>query len=395
MPRLTFETGSTTLRLRRHSRQEAQKLLRDAGGELLGANLAVKMCRAAAEGDLSTVRSLVENGVNPNLSDYDGRTMMHLAASCGNIDILNYLLSLMNIVFVNPVDITGGTPLDDARRHEQRIAITVLLEHNALCGDDPQLTGMLRNQENLREKQNRLSRVPQVESLVSQSVERKHDSDLREFMHILFGREASNLTEGEGGTDLIEFRDDFSDESEEKHQGLTHCLEALSVELKKFVEVMMATSEILRAVQSGAKPASDNSAPPVRWNRQQTLQALDRQESFRLSKSPAMAKLVNAIDDLNAMLARVYRQVPDSESVHSAHRVLFSRYGKVRKDFHQKILLLVALSKHLAQTAKRLVSGHASKFSEISSVLSALVPGYKDTDAMNMSALTASVTGKT
>ena len=46
------------------------------------------MCQAAYAGKLEDIRRLVVNGVDPNESDYDGRTAMHLAASEGNMEVL-------------------------------------------------------------------------------------------------------------------------------------------------------------------------------------------------------------------------------------------------------------------------------------------------------------------
>ncbi len=50
--------------------------------------MGVLMCQAAYAGKLEDIRRLVVNGVDPNESDYDGRTAMHLAASEGNMEVL-------------------------------------------------------------------------------------------------------------------------------------------------------------------------------------------------------------------------------------------------------------------------------------------------------------------
>ncbi len=60
---------------------------------------------------------LIVNGVNPSVSDYDSRTSLHLAASCGRISILDMLLSHDPPIEINPVDRLGGTPLEDAYRY--------------------------------------------------------------------------------------------------------------------------------------------------------------------------------------------------------------------------------------------------------------------------------------
>ena len=61
---------------------------------------------------------LILNGVDPCTKDYDGRTALHLAASCGRNTILDMLLSLDPPIERNPVDRLGGTPLEDAYRFE-------------------------------------------------------------------------------------------------------------------------------------------------------------------------------------------------------------------------------------------------------------------------------------
>jgi len=42
------------------------------------------LCAAAGSGDLSQVKRLIDNGVDPNKGDYDRRTALHLAAAEGN-----------------------------------------------------------------------------------------------------------------------------------------------------------------------------------------------------------------------------------------------------------------------------------------------------------------------
>jgi glutaminase len=47
---------------------------------------------AAAEGDLKELRKILLTGVPATISDYDGRTLLHLAASEGHLNIVKYLL---------------------------------------------------------------------------------------------------------------------------------------------------------------------------------------------------------------------------------------------------------------------------------------------------------------
>ena len=63
-------------------------------------------------------------GGNLGCSDYDGRTAMHLAASEGQIKVIQWLLD--RGVRKNPRDRWGSTPIEDAER-EGHIKIVSLL----------------------------------------------------------------------------------------------------------------------------------------------------------------------------------------------------------------------------------------------------------------------------
>jgi hypothetical protein len=142
----------------RHGHMEVQKYLRAHGGELLGLEVSVEMCNAAATGDVQRIKTLIENGANPNAGDYDDRTgsssfrplltctacdplstlctrstytaakcrcqylrssartraqpALHLAASNGQASVLDYLMRHSPVhVNVNPTDRLGGIPL--------------------------------------------------------------------------------------------------------------------------------------------------------------------------------------------------------------------------------------------------------------------------------------------
>lgn len=79
----------------------------------------------ALEVMLWQVRTLCENGADPCIGDYDKRTCLHLAASCGHSDVVDFLIRL-GTVDLNPVDRFGGTPLDDAYRHGFVVVVTML-----------------------------------------------------------------------------------------------------------------------------------------------------------------------------------------------------------------------------------------------------------------------------
>ena len=86
------------------------------------------LCWAAFHGDLEEIQRLVASGVNLDDADYDGRTCMHLAASEGHLNVVKYLIARK--VMLNPQDRWGGTPYDDALRHDHKDVLTLLKSIN-------------------------------------------------------------------------------------------------------------------------------------------------------------------------------------------------------------------------------------------------------------------------
>ena len=73
------------------------------------------LCEAAAAGQKHQVERLVENKVEVNAHDYDGRTGLHLAACEGRAELVSYLLAAR--ADASRRDRFGNTALDDAIRH--------------------------------------------------------------------------------------------------------------------------------------------------------------------------------------------------------------------------------------------------------------------------------------
>ena len=89
-----------------------------APGTLLsfdGSQAGTKMCEAAGTGDLEQVKRLLENKVDVNAHDYDGRTGLHLAACEGRAEVVEHLLAARADAAWR--DKFGNTALDDAIRH--------------------------------------------------------------------------------------------------------------------------------------------------------------------------------------------------------------------------------------------------------------------------------------
>ncbi|KAF2611545.1 hypothetical protein F2Q70_00009537, partial [Brassica cretica] len=89
--------------------------------------LALKLNSAAFYGDLYQLKSLIRAGGDPNKTDYDGRSPLHLAASRGYEDITLYLIQ--ESVDVNIKDKLGNTPLLEAIKNgNDRVAALLVKE---------------------------------------------------------------------------------------------------------------------------------------------------------------------------------------------------------------------------------------------------------------------------
>ena len=105
----------------RHANDDAIKMLVDAGAKLDMDGLGMMLCDAGATNNVRLLARLLENGVSPNVADYDARTALHLAASNGNIEAIEYLLAQPS-VDVNAEDRYGMTALSVRRRRRRRRA---------------------------------------------------------------------------------------------------------------------------------------------------------------------------------------------------------------------------------------------------------------------------------
>nr|XP_010905454.2 potassium channel KOR1 [Elaeis guineensis] len=76
------------------------------------AELALRVNNAAFYGDLHYLKGLIQAGADPNKTDYDGRSPLHLAAAKGHEDITLFLIQ--EGVNINLSDNFGNTPLFEA-----------------------------------------------------------------------------------------------------------------------------------------------------------------------------------------------------------------------------------------------------------------------------------------
>ena len=73
------------------------------------------MC--AKDGDLEYLKILFNREVDFNQSDYDGRTVLHVAVSENKEDIVNFLINIVK-VDINKKDRWNNTPKDEAQNNE-------------------------------------------------------------------------------------------------------------------------------------------------------------------------------------------------------------------------------------------------------------------------------------
>lgn len=84
----------------------------------------MELIRSSSHGDLDEILRLEAEGVNPDISDYDGRTPLHLAACENQIEVVKHFIQ--KEVQLSPKDRWGNTPLEDAKKFNNKDIVSLL-----------------------------------------------------------------------------------------------------------------------------------------------------------------------------------------------------------------------------------------------------------------------------
>ena len=91
----------------------------------LKSELETKLLQQVRNGDLNSVKNLVECGISLFSTDYVGKSPLHIAVEDGNLQIVAYLLT--KNVDLNQIDSFGRTALDIANQNKDQVMKEILM----------------------------------------------------------------------------------------------------------------------------------------------------------------------------------------------------------------------------------------------------------------------------
>jgi len=103
----------------------------DSSGSIVGFDSAFAVACAASAGQTDVLQQLLTSGLDPDLTDYDGRAGLHVAAAYGHVEVVRWLAEAR--ANVNLADSFGRTPLSEAQRLHNVPVAEVLVEYGAKC----------------------------------------------------------------------------------------------------------------------------------------------------------------------------------------------------------------------------------------------------------------------
>ncbi|XP_068609401.1 glutaminase kidney isoform, mitochondrial isoform X2 [Brachionichthys hirsutus] len=91
----------------------------------------VNLMFAAHNGDVTALRRYALSSVSMELTDYDSRTALHVAASEGHVEVVTFLTEICK---VNPYmkDRWGNMPIDDAMQFGRDVVVSVLQKYQTM-----------------------------------------------------------------------------------------------------------------------------------------------------------------------------------------------------------------------------------------------------------------------
>ncbi|KAG1664595.1 hypothetical protein FOA52_012538 [Chlamydomonas sp. UWO 241] len=163
MARLLLESGANPmvcdrfvrtplLEAARNGHDDMLALLREYKASLRTDNLttAVELCGAISNGDLMYVRRLLRAGVDPEMTVTDMRTALHIAAAEGDLRSVKVLVE-EGAALIDLTDRWGQTPLDNAKAAGAHAVVAYLqpmmdtaTELRAACNDQQRVASWLR-----------------------------------------------------------------------------------------------------------------------------------------------------------------------------------------------------------------------------------------------------------